>query len=707
MKNFTLRASVLAFFMITFGFAQDKGAKKLLNQDLTPANERSLDQTGHIRCGSVEYEQYLQEKYPNRQTNAEFENWLESKKQETINQRMASPNVVQTIPIVFHIFTDGSGAENVSAALIQAQVDQLNIDYRNLAGSIFAQAGDAQVEFCLAQQDESGNPLAENGINRITSYGQGPFSQTDFENSMKAATQWDPTKYFNVWVADISGGLLGYAQFPNNTTILDLPSYAGPANTDGVVVLYSSVGSVANPNPNGGQYANGRTLTHEAGHWLGLRHIWGDSANCTNDDYCADTPDANTEHYSCGVYDTCPSDGLGNDMVENYMDYTNDTCMDTFTADQVTRILTVLANSPRRVELVTTSTVCQPAQIFNLDGSIDINNLNLNNCDGSIAPEIIITNKGNNQLTSATISYYLDSDTPSTYNWTGSLAIDESATVGLPTVSVTSTTHTFNVELVNPNGGTDEQLLNNTAATDFDVTGALCTSVANTTYQTSTTGVVFNTISNLNTGKPSGYSDYTSISTDVNIDSSYDLTVNVNTDGTYTTYTTVWIDWNHNCSFDDAGEEYDLGTAYNVANGATGNSPLSITVPSDASLGTTTMRVSTKYDTAATACENGHDAEVEDYAINVLASLSSKDYTLENLVTLYPNPVNDQLTIKFSNNDLPEGYTIYNMLGQVVSQKHVSNITDLTVNTTSLSSGMYFVKIAKDNQSATLPFIKN
>ena len=460
MKNSTFKVCFLAFSLIaSVTFAQEKGnlQQKLFNQDLTPANQESLEQTGYIHCGTVEYEKYLQETYPNRMTNEEFENWLAPKIEEVKSQRLLSPNATYTIPVIFHIFTDGAGAENLSEAAIQAQIDQLNIDYANLAGSTFPQAANTDVEFCLAQQNELGFQLDEIGINRVTAYGDGPFSQTDFETNLKAATQWDPTKYFNIWVADLTGGLLGYAQFPDGSGLNGLNPVGGSADTDGVVILYSSVGSVANPNPNGGVYASGRTLTHEAGHWLGLRHIWGDTSSCTNDDYCADTPDATGSNFGCptGV-DSCPSDGLGRDMVENYMDYTDDTCMDTFTADQTTRIQTVMMVSPRRVEL-NTSNVCQPAQIFDLDGSIQIDNLNFVECGTTITPNVEITNRGNNTLTSATINYYLDSETPTSQAWSGSLFINQSEIVALPTINIGPGQHTFTVELVSPNGGVDEQ----------------------------------------------------------------------------------------------------------------------------------------------------------------------------------------------------------------------------------------------------------
>ena len=92
-----------------------------------------------------------------------------------------------------------------------------------------------------------------------------------------------------------------------------------------------------------------------------------------------------------------------------------------------------------------------------------------------------------------------------------------------------------------------------------------------------------------------GYFDYTSISTDVTLNESHDLTVHVNTDGNYRVQVKAWIDWNQNCSFNDDGEEYDLGFATNTVDGPTDLSPFTITVPEGANLGNTVMRVSSKY----------------------------------------------------------------------------------------------------------------
>lgn len=150
--------------------------------------------------------------------------------------------------------------------------------------------------------------------------------------------------------------------------------------------------------------------------------------------------------------------------------------------------------------------------------------------------------------------------------------------------------------------------------------GEYCSSNGSTTYDTSVTYVSFNEISNADneTPKDNAYEDFTNISTNVYKNSTHNLTVNVNTDGNYTIYTKTWIDWNTDGDFDDAGEEYDMGTATNVVNGPTSNSPMAITVPANAVIGSTTMRVATKYASFPSSCDSGFDGEVEDYSINVI-----------------------------------------------------------------------------------------
>lgn len=178
------------------------------------------------------------------------------------------------------------------------------------------------------------------------------------------------------------------------------------------------------------------------------------------------------------------------------------------------------------------------------------------------------------------------------------------------------------VELSNTGAGTDSS----GTTVYFDVNGGCistyCTSTGDTAYNTGVTQVQFNTINNADgSPKDNGYEDFTAISTTVTQTNSYNLTVNVDTDGNYTVHAFAWIDWNQDYDFDDPGETYDLGDATNVANGATSLSPLSITIPVTATLGNTRMRIAAKYNSDPISCEpSPFDGEVEDYTLNVISA---------------------------------------------------------------------------------------
>ena len=224
----------------------------------------------------------------------------------------------------------------------------------------------------------------------------------------------------------------------------------------------------------------------------------------------------------------------------------------------------------------------------------------------------------------------------------------------------------------------------------------VCSSTGNTDWETSTTRVVFNTIDN-SSGKLGGYSDYTDISTSVKADEVHDLTIQVNTDGNYTVNTLVWIDWNQDCDFDDENEEYDLGTAQDVEDGVTSLSPLSVTIPSDALLGSTTMRVSTKYLTDPTSCMTGEDAEVEDYTIEVVDATASLDNDIFEGFNLYPNPSNGNFNLQF-NAETTESVEIqlYDLTGRLVKELQFSNISlrfSESISFHNTAKGFYVLKI--------------
>ncbi len=259
---------------------------------------------------------------------------------------------VITIPVVFNVVYKNA-TENISDARLLAQLDVLNKDFRKLNSDVSkvpaafaALAADYEIQFCLAKQDPSG--VATTGIRRIASTRTTGFGTND---AVKAASTggvapWDATKYLNLWICDIGGGILGYAQFPG-----------GPTATDGVVLDYRYTGTTGSSAP----YDLGRTATHEVGHWLNLRHIWGD-ANCGND-LVNDTPTQQTSNGGCPTFPkvTC-SNGPNGDMFMNYMDYTNDACMFMFTTGQKARSMALFAAGGARASLLT-SQGCNPPAV--------------------------------------------------------------------------------------------------------------------------------------------------------------------------------------------------------------------------------------------------------------------------------------------------------------------------------------------------------
>ena len=388
--NLKLRKNLaLAFTLIMLAFVSFAQEVKVDANDfiMSDAAQRSLDETGYIRCGSVEMDAFRKAKYPNMQTREEFENWLrplmEAKRQE-IELLSASASYMPptiNVPIIFHVITDGTMPSNISAAQIQEQIDQLNLDFNNMSGSAYPQAATADITFVPAVVDPAGNALAEIGVNRVTAYGAGPFPAGDFDVGGGGleikSTGWDYNLYANVWVAELTGGLLGYAQFPSNSTLPGLATDGGPSQNSGVVCGTGTIGSVASPGT-APPYNLGRTLTHEIGHWIGLRHIWGDG-DCSVDDFCDDTPNASGSNFGCATgNDSCPADA-GTDMVENYMDYSDDACMDTFTADQVLRILTVMDNADGLSNLGDSTT-------GTLDYSMLFANESMTDCAGGADP---------------------------------------------------------------------------------------------------------------------------------------------------------------------------------------------------------------------------------------------------------------------------------------------------------------------------------
>ena len=435
------------------------------------------------QCGSDIHLKSLQQKYPQRfKSTQEFEQWLQPQIKEYTNQlSFRGAGVVMTIPTIVHIIHPdnqpiGTG-ENLSHARIKAQIAVLNEDFSNnnaRKGNInsvwLPSTGNPEIEFCLATQDPNGVELTELGTNRITYSSIGANASASahtmgyIDANIKPQTQWDPTKYFNVWVMTINGGVLGYAQFPEASGLGGMPGGAQTASTDGIVCHPEIFGGPGTKQP----YHTGQVTTHEVGHWLGLRHVWGDGG-CGQDDFCADTPEMSGNDRGCPAFpsmqNACGNPANGT-FYFNYMNYVDATCMWAFSNDQVTRMRTVMQNSPRRKELLA-SDVCAPpyvneAAIVKLDLPLD------SLCTTSINAKVTIKNNGTNNLTTLAIDYAIDGAVL-VYNWTGNLGTGQTDVINLPTIMTTTGTHNYTVQL-DPNslnGGVDEDLKNNDWAQSF------------------------------------------------------------------------------------------------------------------------------------------------------------------------------------------------------------------------------------------------
>ena len=365
----------------------------------------------------------------------------------------ADAAVVITIPVVFHIVYSND-QQNIPDSKIFEQVQILTDDFRYLndnQDAEWAQAADTEIEFCLATRDPNGAPT--DGILRVATT-SGSFGTSDnikFTAS-GGSDAWPASDYLNFWVGDLGGGLLGYAQFPG-----------GAAATDGIVCAYPNVGLNG---PGAGIYNLGRTATHEVGHWLNLRHIWGDGG-CGVDDFVADTPESDGANYNCDL----GSSSCGSvDMVQNYMDYSSDLCMNLFTQGQSDRMAATFAPGGARHSLLS-SMGCVPATPdFDLDASI-LNVISPSGffCATDVIPEITIFNNGGDVLTSLDITYALSGTEVGTETWTGSLEFGQTAVFALPTLTPGDGAHAFTASCSNANGGTDENASNDSGSSDFNM----------------------------------------------------------------------------------------------------------------------------------------------------------------------------------------------------------------------------------------------
>jgi hypothetical protein len=293
---------------------------------------------GQRYCGSVMNIAEIQQNDPARyQRIMELEDLTQSYIERTALRSIEQSTII--IPVVVHIVynTNNSSTQNISDAQIYSQIQVLNEDYQrlnedrvNTPAAFAGVAGDVNLEFKLAKIDPNGNVTT--GITRTSTTKTGfSYITDDVKFTSKGGHDaWNAQRYLNIWVCNFSdSGLMGYAQFPSDLSTRP--------NTDGVVISYKFMGregALISP------YDKGRTTTHEIGHWLNLRHIWGDANNCSATDFVDDTPNQYTNTSDCPSFpqvDNC-SPSYPGIMFMNYMDYSSDDCMNLFTVGQVMRM---------------------------------------------------------------------------------------------------------------------------------------------------------------------------------------------------------------------------------------------------------------------------------------------------------------------------------------------------------------------------------
>jgi hypothetical protein len=287
-------------------------------------------------CGTPIYLQDLLRAHP--QLQAAYQQ-VEQQVQHELSTAMAArdtmPNEIITIPVVVHVLYK-TNVQNISQQQVISQIDVLNKDYRmanadsgNVPAVFRGIRGDVRLRFCLAQVDPNG--YRTTGINRRYTNNDYFFADDGMKYTAKGGVDaWDTKRYLNIWVCNIFGRVLGYGTPPG-----------GPADRDGLVIMYDVFGTVGNVRA---PFNKGRTTTHEVGHWLGLKHLWGD--NDCGDDGVDDTPRQQTFNFGCPSFPrrtNCSADANG-DMFMNFMDYTDDACMGLFTHGQKKRIRALFAS---------------------------------------------------------------------------------------------------------------------------------------------------------------------------------------------------------------------------------------------------------------------------------------------------------------------------------------------------------------------------
>lgn len=387
-------------------------------------------------------------------------------------------NAVITIPVVVHVVLPNPNL--VTDAQVQSQIDVLNADYAGLnADSVRIPAafkplfGKGNLRFCLAKRDPQGE--GSNGIVRVISSTLSDPGELDpIKFTCEGGSDaWDPKKYLNIWVCAMPDGYLGYSHY-SSILLSDVP-----LNERGFVNNYQAFGKGGTAQA---PFNQGRTATHEIGHFFNLEHIWGPNnddgpQSCTDDDGVADTPVQFEATYGAPAADSIIKDActITNPgiMWMNYMDYVDDRAMVMFT-NQQQLLMEASFTSVEWLKDMALSKGCTPVPTVNRDAKfVRFNDPTLGSCSSISSliytcndiyrPVVTISNAGTDNITSLSITARFGTGGAVVTNWTGNLAPLTSTTVTLNPMNLSAG---VNANLIvytsNPNGNVDQRLTNDT-----------------------------------------------------------------------------------------------------------------------------------------------------------------------------------------------------------------------------------------------------
>lgn len=653
------------------------------------------------RCGTMEHhEEMMSSDAEYAENHRQIENMIQQRM--NIDKSWKTTGIV-TIPVVFHVlYNQNNATQNISTARINAQMAVLNQDYSGTntdvgnVPSVFQPfVANTDIQFCLAVRDPGGNTT--DGIIRkqttVTSFGSSG-NPIKF-NSSGGDDAWPRDSYLNIWVGQLGGGLLGYAQFPG-----------GAAATDGVVLLNGSVGG---PGAMGtaAPYNRGRTATHEIGHWLNLRHINGD-ASCGND-FVADTPTQQSLNFGCpGFPKISCGNGPNGEMFMNYMDYVDDNCMIMFTEGQSTRMNTAITVS--RASLIT-SLGCVP-----VTAGAPVANFQASATNIAVGTSINFTD--------------LSTGNPTSWSWSFPGANPSSSTQQNPTNINYPNAGTYNVSLTATNGnGNNTHTKNGYIVVTSGGSGG-CDTISNIPASWTPTLTMSS-----NGGYVSGHNGYMDIAKAeifsqaipanyeaVGLLIDFGVAKNANTTNTFNMQFWSGTGGTPGTSLVTTTKTYAAAAADVTGGNLTyaAVSPTTLTSPYFAGVSFTyaagdTLAIkhtATGEVSVCTAWEQWSDQSwvafngpggwgiVAAMAIYpILCDPTGVNEPVKDGIVIYPNPTSGQLIIHNSNNtSLPAVFKINNTIGQTVMQQELSSFSGTHyMDLSGLDNGLYLVEILTGN----------